>query len=57
MKLGKPPDRGEWNLLPHEVNALNLPIENRLLFPAAILEPPFFDPAAADAVNYARSAP
>ena len=51
-KLGRPPDRGEWYLLPHEVNALNLPIENRLLFPAAILEPPFFDPAADDAVNY-----
>lgn len=51
-KLGKAPDRSEWYLLPHTVNALNLPIENRLLFPAAILEPPFFDPAADDAVNY-----
>jgi putative endopeptidase len=52
QKLGAPPDRGEWYLLPHEVNALNVPIENRLIFPAAILEPPFFDPAADDAVNY-----
>ncbi|HEX5051619.1 MAG TPA: M13 family metallopeptidase [Planctomycetota bacterium] len=51
-KLGKPPDRDEWYMLPHEVNALNIPIENRLIFPAAILEAPFFDPAADDAVNY-----
>jgi putative endopeptidase len=51
-KLGQPVDRGEWYLLPHEVNALNLPIENRLIFPAAILEPPFFDGQADDAVNY-----
>jgi putative endopeptidase len=51
-KLGKPPDRGEWFLLPQEVNALNIPLENRLLFPAAILEAPFFDAAADDAVNY-----
>jgi putative endopeptidase len=52
QKLGKPVDHGEWYLLPHEVDALNLPIENRLIFPAAILEPPFFDAAADDAVNY-----
>ncbi|MBX7248200.1 MAG: M13 family metallopeptidase [Caulobacteraceae bacterium] len=51
-KLGKPVDRSEWFLLPHEVNALNVPLENRLIFPAAILEAPFFDPAADDAVNY-----
>jgi putative endopeptidase len=51
-KLGKAVDHGEWYLLPHEVNALNLPIENRLIFPAAILEPPFFDAHADDAVNY-----
>jgi putative endopeptidase len=51
-KLGKPADREEWYLLPHEVNALNLPLENRLIFPAAILQPPFFDAAADDAVNY-----
>jgi putative endopeptidase len=51
-KLGKPVDREEWYLLPHEVNALNLPLENRLIFPAAILDAPFFDGAADDAVNY-----
>jgi putative endopeptidase len=51
-KLGKPVDRDEWYLLPQEVNALNIPLENRLIFPAAILGAPFFDPAADDAVNY-----
>jgi putative endopeptidase len=51
-KLGKPVDRDEWYLLPQEVNALNIPLENRLIFPAAILDAPFFDGAADDAVNY-----
>ena len=51
-KLGKPADRDEWYLLPHTVNALNIPLENRLIFPAAILEAPFFDANADDAVNY-----
>jgi putative endopeptidase len=51
-KLGKPVDHGEWYLLPQEVHALNVPLENRLIFPAAILEAPFFDAAADDAVNY-----
>jgi putative endopeptidase len=51
-KLGQPVDRGAWFLLPQEVNALNIPLENRLIFPAAILHAPFFDPAADDAVNY-----
>ncbi|MBK8980083.1 MAG: M13 family metallopeptidase [Planctomycetes bacterium] len=51
-KLGTPVDHGEWFMLPHEVNALNLPLENRLIFPAAILDAPFFDPLADDAVNY-----
>lgn len=51
-KLDQPVDRGEWFLLPQEVNALNVPLENRLIFPAAILQPPFFDAAADDAVNY-----
>ena len=51
-KLGTPMDRTDWYLLPQEVNALNVPLENRLLFPAAILEAPFFDGAADDAVNY-----
>lgn len=52
QKLGQKPDHGEWYMLPHEVNALNIPIENRLIFPAAILGAPFFDPNADDAVNY-----
>ena len=39
-------------MLPQTVNALNVPLENRLIFPAAILQPPFFDAAADDAVNY-----
>jgi putative endopeptidase len=51
-KLGKPVDHDEWYMLPQTVNAVNLPLENRLLFPAAILQPPFFDPDADDAVNY-----
>jgi len=51
-KLGKPVDHEEWFLLPQTVNALNVPLENRLIFPAAILQPPFFDGAADDAVNY-----
>jgi putative endopeptidase len=51
-KLGQPVDREEWYLLPQQVNALNIPLENRLIFPAAILDAPFFDGAADDAVNY-----
>jgi putative endopeptidase len=51
-KLGKAPDRNEWWMTPHTVNALNLPLQNALNFPAAILEAPFFDPGADDAANY-----
>ncbi len=51
-KLGTSVDHDEWYMLPQEVNALNIPLENRLIFPAAILEAPFFDAAADDAVNY-----
>ncbi|WP_313232345.1 M13 family metallopeptidase [Stenotrophomonas acidaminiphila] len=51
-KLGQPVDHGEWAMLPQTINAMNVPLENRLVFPAAILQPPFFDPAADDAVNY-----
>lgn len=51
-KLGQKVDHAEWFLLPQEVNALNVPLENRLIFPAAILQAPFFDGAADDAVNY-----
>ncbi|MGH8227898.1 MAG: M13 family metallopeptidase [Steroidobacteraceae bacterium] len=51
-KIGKPIDRGEWWMSPQTVNALNLPIQNALNFPAAILQPPFFDPHADPAANY-----
>ncbi len=51
-KLGQPVDHSEWAMLPQTVNAMNVPLENRLVFPAAILQPPFFDGAADDAVNY-----
>jgi len=51
-KIGKPLDRGEWWMNPQEVNALNLPVQNALNFPAAILQPPFYDPHADAAFNY-----
>lgn len=51
-KLGKPVDRSEWWMTPQTVNALNLPLENALNFPAAILQAPFFDPKADRAHNY-----
>ena len=51
-KLGKTPDRGEWWMTPQTVNAVNLPLQNALNFPAAILEAPFFDPKADAASNY-----
>jgi endothelin-converting enzyme/putative endopeptidase len=51
-KLKKPVDRKEWTMTPQTVNAVNLPLHNGLNFPAAILEPPFFDPKASDAFNY-----
>jgi putative endopeptidase len=51
-KLGQPVDRGEWWMTPQTVNAVNLPLQNALNFPAAILEPPFFDPGADAAANY-----
>jgi putative endopeptidase len=51
-KLGKPVDRGEWCMVPQEVNAVNLPIRNALNFPAGILVAPFFDPNATAAANY-----
>ncbi len=51
-KLGHAVDRSEWWIAPQTVNALNLPVQNALNFPAAILEPPFFDPAADMAVQY-----
>jgi putative endopeptidase len=51
-KLGKPVDRNEWWMTPQTVNALNLPLQNGLNFPAAILEEPFFNPKADAAANY-----
>jgi len=51
-KLGKPVDRDEWGMTPMTVNAYYNPTLNEIVFPAAILQPPFFDPNADDAVNY-----
>ncbi|MFC4931905.1 M13 family metallopeptidase [Massilia sp. GCM10023247] len=51
-KLKHKPDRTEWAMPPQLVNAVNLPLQNALNFPAAILQPPFFDPKAPDAANY-----
>lgn len=50
--LGKPVDRDEWDMTPQTVNAYNQPVFNEVVFPASILQPPFFDPHADDAVNY-----
>ena len=52
-KLREPVDRTEWVMTPQLVNAVNLPAMNALNFPAAILQPPFFDAKRADAMNYA----
>jgi predicted metalloendopeptidase len=51
-ELQRAPDRGQWWLEPQTVNAVNLPIQNALNFPAAILEPPFYDPQASTAARY-----
>jgi putative endopeptidase len=51
-KLGQPIDRSEWGMAPQTVNAYANPLLNEVVFPAAILQPPFFDPNADDAVNY-----
>ena len=51
-KLKGPVDHDEWWMTPQTVNALNLPMQNMIVFPAAILEPTFFDPHADPAVNY-----
>jgi predicted metalloendopeptidase len=51
-KIGKPMDRGEWWMPAQLVNAVNLPVQNALNFPAAILQKPFFDPNADAAFNY-----
>jgi len=51
-KIGKPVDRTEWQMTPPTVNAYYDPNMNEIVFPAGILQPPFFDPKADDAVNY-----
>lgn len=51
-KLDKPVDRDEWGMTPQTVNAYNDPTMNEIVFPAAILQPPFFDPKGDVAVNY-----
>ncbi len=51
-KIGKPVDKTEWGMSPQTVNAYYNPSQNEIVFPAAILQPPFFDPKADDATNY-----
>ncbi|WP_243041657.1 M13 family metallopeptidase [Dyella sedimenti] len=51
-KIGKPVDRTEWGMTPQTVNAYYNSLKNEIVFPAAILQPPFFDAKADDALNY-----
>ena len=51
-KIGQPVDKSEWGMTPQTVNASYNPLSNQLTFPAAILQPPFFDPNASDELNY-----
>lgn len=51
-KVNKPVDKTEWGMTPQTVNAYYNPTTNEICFPAAILQPPFFDPSADDAANY-----
>ena len=51
-KIGKPVDKTEWGMSPQTVNAYYNPLANEIVFPAAILQPPFFDAKADDALNY-----
>jgi putative endopeptidase len=51
-QLERPVDKLKWSMNPQEVNAYNSSLENKIVFPAGILQPPFFDPAADPAVNY-----
>jgi len=51
-KIGKPVDKTEWGMTPQTINAYYDPLQNEIVFPAAILQAPFFDPKADDAMNY-----
>ena len=51
-RIGKQVDKDEWGMTPHTVNAYYSPVKNEIAFPAAVLQPPFFDPKADPAVNY-----
>ncbi|MGH6872898.1 MAG: M13 family metallopeptidase [Rhizomicrobium sp.] len=51
-RIDQPVDRNEWGMTPPTINAYYTPVFNSIFFPAAILQPPFFDPNADDAVNY-----
>ena len=51
-KIAKPVNRGEWGMSPPTINAYYNPSLNEIVFPAGILQPPFYDPAADDAINY-----
>ncbi|MFN2530992.1 MAG: M13 family metallopeptidase [Pyrinomonadaceae bacterium] len=51
-KIGQPVDRTEWGMTPPTVNAYYNPLMNEIVFPAGIMQPPFYDPLADDAVNY-----
>ena len=51
-KWGKPVDRTEWGMTPQTINAYYNPLNNEIVFPAGILQAPFFDPASSDAENY-----
>ncbi len=51
-KIGKPVDKSEWGMTPQTVNAYYNPVNNEIVFPAAILQPPFFNPQADAAVNF-----
>ena len=51
-KIGQPIDRTEWHMAPQEINAYYSPVSNEIVFPAAIMQPPYFDGEMDDAVNY-----